>query len=151
MTLLRSLNPLEFKRSHWIVPFFSPLPFFWWLSAWERELSWWVSLSPLPSPLWSPAQRLLLFPLLPLTGECLMSPPSPFPYIQYQRLIHEAEEEKALKHVCRLPSPGVPPTWELDVLSVSFKLLLLLCHIHFHSTQGQGFVAAPERVNNSRP
>lgn len=99
MTPLRSLNPLEFTCSHWILSiFFPPLPFFGDCQFGRGELNQWVSLSPLHLLSVLRHSGLLLFLLLLLTGECLMSlPPSLIHLVSTS--LKEAEEEKALKKI----------------------------------------------------
>lgn len=95
------IHAFTFNSNH-CFPTRPPLPFFGPCQLRKRELKWWVSLSPLTPFPFSVLRhsQLLLFLLLLLTGECLMSlSPVPFLYIWYQHLFHEAKEEKALKNI----------------------------------------------------
>lgn len=159
MTPLRSLNPLEFTCSHWILSICFPLcPFLVIVSLGEGSSTsefHFLLLLHLLSVLRH--SGLLLFLLLLLTGECLMSLP-PFLIHLVSTSLKEAEEEKALKNIrIRIEwfSSGVScgPSdlgFAVGRTLVSLGWLLLSCHIHFHSTQDPGFVAAIKRMNNFR-
>lgn len=157
MIPLRSLNLLALMSSHLILSIF-PFVLFWWLSAWERDTQ-------LVSFTFS-SFRLLLF-----SGKAAASAPSPdrqrfnvffslfFSIHLGSPSLSEAKEEKVLKNLrihIKWSSSGV--SWGPPDLGVRVRQafcffwgrLLPSCHILFHSTQDQRFVATAKHVNNSR-